>query len=83
MTELRGSVEGVRTAMTTGEVEVTSDITTVKGETCELGQVGTENQELEEVDEVYKIKEEHTRRTGEGHWGRAWGMFRDPMRGSD
>ena len=33
MTELRGSVEAVRTAMTTGKVEVTSDATIIKGET--------------------------------------------------
>ena len=50
--------------MTTGKVEVTSDVTIIKGETCKLGQGMTEiiieTQELEEVNELYEIKEVHT-----------------------
>ena len=50
--------------MTTGKVEVMSDATIIKGETCKLGQgmmeIIKETQELEEVDELYEIKEEHT-----------------------
>ena len=42
MTESRGSVEAVWTAMTTGKVEVTSDATIIKGKTCKLGQGMTE-----------------------------------------
>ena len=63
MTESRGSVEAVWTAMETGKVEVTSDATIVTSETCKLGQVETKSQELgivNEVDELHKNKEEHT-----------------------
>ena len=45
MTESRGSVKVVRTTMTTGKVDVTSDATI---ETFKLGQVGTESQEMGE-----------------------------------
>ena len=49
--------------MEMGKVEVTSDATIVTSETCKLGQVETKSQELgivNEVDELYEIKEEHT-----------------------
>ena len=38
VTESRGSMKVVWTAMETGKVEVTSDATVIKGETCKLGQ---------------------------------------------
>ena len=62
-------METVWTAMETGKVEVTSDATIIKGETCKLGQVETKSQELKEVtemqkskhgDELHETKEEHT-----------------------
>ena len=46
MTESRGSVEAVRTVMTTGKVEVTSETTIIRRETCKIGQVETKSQEL-------------------------------------
>jgi len=42
--------------METGKVEVTSDATIIKGETCKLGQVETKSQELKEVTETQKSK---------------------------
>ena len=73
VTKSRGSVEAVWTAMTMGKVEVTSDATIVASETRKLGQVETKSQELGIINEVkvelYEIKEEHTHRTGRGHWG--------------
>ena len=57
MTESRGSVEAVWTAMETGKVELMSDATIIKGETCKLGQVETKSQELKEVTEMQKSKE--------------------------
>ena len=58
-TESRGSVDVVRTAMTTGEVEATSDVTKIKNETQELKEV-TETQKSKEGDELHETKEEHT-----------------------
>ena len=53
ITESRGSVDVVRTAMTTGEVEATSEVTIIGGETGKLGQgmteIKKETQELKEV----------------------------------
>ena len=46
MNELKGSVEGVRTAMKMGKVEVTNKTTAVKREIYKLGQVEMKNQEL-------------------------------------
>ena len=69
MTESRGSVEAVWTAMETGKVEVTSDAPIVTSETCKLGQVETKSQEfgiVNEVDKLYEIKEEHTQVELEG-----------------
>ena len=64
MTESRGSVEAVWTAMTTGKVEVTSDATIIKGETGKLGQGMTEiikeTQQSKEGDGLHETKEEHT-----------------------
>ena len=63
-TESRGSAECVRFAMETGEVGVTSDAMTIKGEINKLGQVETqeskevtETRESEEVTETQKLKE--------------------------
>ena len=50
MTESRGSVEAVRTAITTGKVEVTS-------ETCKIGQVETQSRELGIIKETQELKE--------------------------
>ena len=64
MTESRGSVGAVWTAMETGKVEVTSDATIVKGETGKLGQGMTEiikeTQQSKEGDGLHETKEEHT-----------------------
>ena len=52
----RGSVECVRPAMETGEVGMTSDATTIMGETNKLGHEGT-TKKLKEVTETQEIKE--------------------------
>ena len=57
-TESRGSVDVVRTAMTTGEVEAMSDVTKIK-KMQELKEV-TETHKSKGEDELHKIKEEHT-----------------------
>ena len=55
--ESRGSVEGVWTAIETGKVEETSDVTIIGGETEIINEVT----EIEEVEEkLHEINDEHT-----------------------
>ena len=57
MTESRGSVEAVRTVMTTGKVEVTSETTIIRRETCKFRQVETKSQELGIIKETQELIE--------------------------
>ena len=64
ITESRGSVTAVQTAMEMGEVEGMSDAMVVTGKTCKLKQgmteIITETQKSKEGNELHENKEEHT-----------------------